>query len=148
MNNKVLVIIAVLFAVVLALIVIPPNFKEEHTPVLDEIRRRLSIINPRFGRIPMRTGNKSYTEDKSYITLCTKNPKTGENYSINVLVYVALHEVSHTLTKADGDLSHADEFKANFSKLLREAAMKGVYDPNTPIPDTYCGINEEHHTNH
>jgi hypothetical protein len=144
MNNKVAIILVILFAVVMALIVLPKNFKEENTPIIEEIRRRLAIINPRFGRLPMRTGDKSYTEDKHYITLCTIDPHTGNMYNINVLMYVTLHEVAHTLTKADGDLSHADEFKQNFAKLLKEAAMKGVYDPSQPIPVTYCGVDKEH----
>lgn len=117
-------------------------YNEDH-PVLNEISRRFGILNSKFAKIPLKTGSKSYTEDKSAITLCIVNPDTKKFYDINILMYVALHELSHCVTKAEGRDSHADEFKSNFAKLLREAANKGIYDPSMPVPSTYCGV-EEH----
>ena len=113
-------------------------YSDSH-PILNEIRARFSRINPKYGNIPLKIGDKAYTEDKSVITLCIVDPHTKKFYDINTLMYVGLHELSHTLTKADGDESHGDEFKNNFAKLLKEAQARGVYNGNLPVPVSYCG---------
>lgn len=136
-------IIVAAFAVVAIFAIRSRAYYNEDHPVLNEISRRFAVLNPKYAKIPLKTGGKSYTEDKSAITLCIVNPDTKKFYDINILMYVALHELSHCITKADGDESHADEFKTNFSKLLRDAANKGIYDPTQPVPSTYCGV-EEH----
>jgi len=139
-DTKTVCIIVLGFIVVASLAASSRSYYNEDHPILNEISRRFSVINPEYGKIPLKTGGKSYTEDKSAITLCIVNPKTKKFYDINVLMYVALHELSHCITKADGKESHGDEFKGNFSKLLRLAADKGIYDPSQPIPVTYCGV--------
>ena len=136
-------LIVVIFTVIVFFAVKPRAYYSEKHPVIDEIRSRISKISPAFSKIPIRTGKKSYTEDKQLITLCIQNPDSGDYYDINVLMYVALHELSHCITKADGKESHGTEFKGNFSTLLKEAAKKGVYDPRQPIPETYCGVNSD-----
>lgn len=140
MKKNIIVVLAVIFIVVVLLVISPKEYYSEDNSMLNEIRRRFNIMNPRYARLPMRTDKRSFTEDKTAIFLCIKDPRTGLFYNINILMYVALHELAHVLTKADGPQSHGDEFKANFSRLLAEAASKGVYDPNQPIPSTYCGI--------
>jgi len=111
-------------------------------PILNEIRRRFTIIDPKFGSVPLKTGRRSYTENKSIITLCVVEPESGKTYDINTIMYVALHELAHTITKADGEESHGDEFKNNFSYLLKRAHAKRVYDLSKSIPITYCGLEE------
>jgi hypothetical protein len=140
-TETVCIIIAAFTVIVIFTIRSRQHYNEDH-PVLNEISRRFSILNPKYGKIPLRTGSKSYTEDKSAITLCIVNPDTKKFYDINILMYVALHELSHCITRADGKESHGDEFKGNFSNLLREAADKGIYDPTKPVPGTYCGVDE------
>ncbi len=140
--HKKIIIIAI---VIIVLLLVSSSKSQENFTipeadlVLNEIKRRLYILSPFFGKIPIKIGNKSFTEDKSVITLCIKDVSTGRIYDINVLMYVVLHEVSHVVTKADGVNSHADEFKNNFAKLLKDAAQKGIYNPSTPIPPAYCG---------
>lgn len=141
-SNSILVIV-IIFVVIVAVGISPIASREyisDKHPIIDEIKRRFSLINPKYGKIPMHVGNKSFTEDKSVITLCINDPETKKPYDINILMYVALHELAHCLTKADGKDSHADEFKANFAMLLKEASQKGLYDPSQKIPATYCGI--------
>ncbi len=139
MNKKILVL-AIIFVVVLAIVAAPTiTTRNEKHPVLDEIRRRFHIISPQYAKIPLRTGNRSYTENKNAITLCVVDPNTKGYYDIDVLMYVACHELAHVITKANGTLSHADEFKENFSRLLQEATQKGVYNPNKGVPISYCG---------
>lgn len=139
-TRNIIIILAVAFILAVLFTITTKEYYSEKNSMLDEIRRRLSVISPRFANIPMRTDKKSFTEDKRAIFLCIRDPRNGYFYNINVLMYVALHEVAHVLTKADGDQSHGEEFKRNFSHLLNVAAQKGVYDPNQQIPETYCGI--------
>ncbi len=143
MNQKLIVLLVIAFVIFVAMATVPKFTTSEDHPVINEIRRRIATISPKFANVPIRTGNRSFTENKSVITLCVVNPDTQQYYDINVLMYVTCHELAHVITKARGSLSHADEFKENFAKLLRDAAIKGVYDPNTGIPVAYCGSREE-----
>jgi hypothetical protein len=111
-------------------------FNEKH-PVLDQIRERFAMIDPKYAKIPLQSGDSAYTENKEVITLCLVDPTTGKYYDMNTLMYVALHELAHVISKNEG---HGEEFKKNFAMLLREAATKGIYDPNKPIPSTYCKV--------
>ena len=140
MKPYIFLVFAILVVLISTFTMAPRAYYSEKHPILDEIKHRFRILNPMYGRIPLRTGNKSYTEDKSMITLCVVNPETGEFYNTNTIMYVALHELSHVITNADGDESHGDEFKGNFARLLKDAQMKGVYDSRQPIPITYCGV--------
>jgi len=138
-TKHVICIIVVAFAVVTAINVTKRLGYSDKHPIIDEIRRRITIIDPKFYNTPLRIGSESFTEDKYAITLCIIDPKTNRFYDINTLMYVTIHELSHTITRADGDDSHKDEFRGNFTRLLNEAAKKGVYDPRKPIPEDYCG---------
>jgi len=140
MKKGVIILIILVFVVILvsstkekAYYSHPPN------PIIQEIKYKLGALSPEYAKIPIKVGNKSFTEDKAAITLCITNPKTGEYYDMNTLMYVTLHELSHVVTKASGEHSHADEFKENFSNLLKEASAKGIYNPSQRIPESYCG---------
>lgn len=143
-QNKIATILIIVFAIVFVMVVKKKTGESVDNyshPMITEIKRRLNLIDPSFGKIPIRTGNKSYTEDKSAITLCISDPDTHQLYDINTMMYVALHEVSHVITKASGDDSHKDEFKENFSNLLRQASNFRVYDASVAVPEAYCGAN-------
>jgi len=107
---------------------------------IERVKARLAVINPEFADLDISVGDSSATIDKSEISLCVKDPKTGDDYSINTMMYVALHEVAHVVTPPNGEDPHGEEFTKNFSKLLVLAAKKGVYDPTKRIPRNYCGI--------
>jgi hypothetical protein len=116
-------------------------FSTKH-PLLDQVRANFAKINPKYAEIPLRDGDSAYTENKEVITLCLINPDTKQPYDINVLMYVALHELAHVISKSQG---HGDEFKNNFSLLLRKGAELGIYDPKKPIPMTYCAVKTGSH---
>jgi hypothetical protein len=105
--------------------------------MLDIVRKNFTKINPEYTKIPLRAGDSAYTENKHVITLCLQDPSTKKYYGINTIMYVALHELSHVITKSKG---HGDEFKHNFAKLLEQGSKLDIYDPRIPIPSTYCGI--------
>lgn len=140
MNRRFFLVITTAFVIATLFLFTPVySFYSDKHPVLEQIRERFTVLDSKFGEIPLRVGERSFTEDKTVITLCIVNPHTNKFYDINTLMYVGLHELAHTLTKADGPDSHGDEFKRNFAKLLKLAQEKGIYDATQPIPTSYCG---------
>lgn len=65
---------------------------------------------------------------------------TEKLVALDVMVFVALHEMSHMITKSIG---HDKEFWNNFGWLLKEAEQRNLYKPkdfkNHPV--SYCGVN-------
>ncbi len=114
-------------------------YSDDH-PLLSQIRSNFTMLSSDYNDIPLREGNSAYTENKSVITLCLKDPENGKFYSMNTLMYVALHELGHIISKTHG---HNQEFRENFARLLRRATKIGIYDPKIPIPTTYCGIGDK-----
>ncbi len=106
---------------------------------LQQVRNNFEEINPKFRNIPLYSGNGAYTDNKSEITLCLNNPETKKEYDSNTIMYVALHELAHVVSKGIG---HGEEFRQNFSKLLLEGERLGFYDPTKPMTTTYCGMKE------
>lgn len=137
MNGVTVLIILVFSAILAAYFIRKRSYYSHDHPILNQVREKFSQLNPEYAKIPLREGNSAYTENKAVITLCLKNPETGKYYDDNTIMYVALHELGHIISKTHG---HNDEFKRNFSSLLRQAARRGVYDPRIPIPSTYCGV--------
>jgi len=110
----------------------------DQNPTLETIRERLTLIHPEFGKIPLRlTTDGAYTENKAIIYICIHDPRTNTTYSMNMLMYVAIHELAHVISKSHG---HGDEFKKNFSLLLKHAENKGVFDSSQEIVQNYCGV--------
>jgi hypothetical protein len=79
--------------------------------------------------------NKSYTINKDKTFLCVYD-KNGNYYPLNMVVYVLLHEISHSLNTKD--VGHTDAFYKIFDDLLKEATKLGIYNPSIPIIDDYC----------
>ena len=83
----------------------------------------------------------AYSENKGEkLAFCLTKQKEGKNLiDLNTLTFVALHEVSHVMTKSIG---HTPEFWSNFKFMLKEADDAGIYKPidykNDPV--VYCGM--------
>ncbi len=107
------------------------------SPLIMRLKYKLARVNPKFIRYDIREGNSSFTENKSTIYICTRDPKTGQYYSDNTLLYVCLHECAHVLSQ---DYGHHDEFKNILNQLIQRAINARIYNPKIPIPRTYCGI--------
>ena len=138
-RGKFILILILTFSVIAAVVALrtqKSNYSDDH-PILNKVREAFMELNPKYGNIPLREGNSAYTENKRTITLCLKNPDTKKYYDLNTIMYVALHELAHVVSVTQG---HNDEFKKNFSILLREASRIGIYNPRKEIPQTYCGV--------
>lgn len=144
MSDRIEVLITTIF-IIIALWLIYRSFSEKYKrddhPTLNEVSRRLSLLDERYGSIPLKKGNKSYTDNKKVIYLCLEDPKTKKEYSMNTIMYVAIHELTHVLNP-EWDLgdNHGEAFKKLNEKLLRKSASIGIYDPRYPIPEDYCGL--------
>lgn len=135
--KRIIIIISVLILCAVSVYAISPkSYYSSNHPMLDEVRQNFSKIKPEYAKIPLREGDSAYTENKAVITLCLKDPHTGQFYDMNVIMYVALHELAHMISKSQG---HGSEFRTNFANLLRDGAKLGIYDPRKPIPLDYCG---------
>ena len=110
---------------------IEPLFSKniEYTGILD-------IINKRelFNEISFYKGNKSYTINKEKVFLCLKD-KSGSYYDMNTLIFVTLHEISHSLCD---EIGHTSKFNKIFDELLKKAVEMKIYNDKIPIVQDYC----------
>lgn len=112
--------------------------KEESRIVIGRLKANLARLDKSYAKIPINEGFKgANTKNKKVITICLRNPKTGEYYPENTLMYVLLHELAHVISPTYG---HDENFKARMNRLLFEAKEMGMYDPEIPIPSMYCGV--------
>lgn len=129
----------VLVVAAIAFIISKPSYQDQRSqyPQLQQISDNYAKIDPAYGKIPLREGTSAYTENKSVITICLKDPESGHVYDMNTLMYVALHELAHATTSEEG---HGEKFKARFQELLKKGYQLGFYNPNIPMPPAYCGV--------
>lgn len=84
----------------------------------------------------------AYSENKGEkLAFCLNRKKKDNNDLIdeNTLMFVAIHELSHIMTKSIG---HKSEFWDNFKFLLEEAKAAGLHNPvdYKKEPQEYCGM--------
>jgi len=101
-------------------------------------------------------GHVAYTVNKGEaIHFCIQKPQTQNTQkkgdeslsqpletNMNTLMYVAIHEIAHVVTKSTG---HTEEFWQNQARLLRLAKKAGVYKDvdYQANPISYCGVRIE-----
>lgn len=110
----------------------------QQDPLLKEIQEQLAPLHPKFKNLYLYEASKTYTINKSRVYICLKD-EHGRYYNRNMLVYVVCHEYAHVLNDEWDTNEHGAKFWAIFDDLLRKAAAKGIYNPNIPILENYCG---------
>jgi hypothetical protein len=86
------------------------------------------------------SGYTSFSVNKGErIVMCIRQKGSNAFVDENVLMYVAVHELAHLMTK---EIGHTDTFWNNFRFLLTEAMGQKLY---TKVefekkPEEYCGI--------
>ncbi len=115
------------------------SFKD---PKVDDLRDRIATVIPEIYKVKLLGSNKSFTIDKQVSYICVKNA-SGEYYPDNMLIYVILHELAHALCDEINPPTkeHTPKWEAIFKQLLTRASEAGIYDPNIPIIEDYCGYN-------
>ncbi len=112
----------------------------EEMTTLNQLKTILTDINPQFKKLNIYVGKESLTINKESIYICLKNPKDGIIYPLNLLLYIALHEIAHTMSKSYSLNEHNEEFQANFNSLLELAHKKGYSLQGLKIPQNYCKV--------
>lgn len=85
------------------------------------------------------SGYTSYSVNKGEkLVLCIRQ-KDRSFVDKNVVMYVAIHELAHIMTK---EVGHTDTFWQNFRFLLKDAVEIGLYSKvnYNDSPQDYCGI--------
>jgi len=128
----------ILFLAIIGYLVVDWLFFEHFVtrdPLLDELKKQLSVIHPKFKNVELFEGKKSYTINKKRVFVCLKDSK-GRYYNRNMLCYVILHEYAHMLCD---EVGHTTKFFNIFDDLLDKAASAGLYNPSIPPLTDYCG---------
>jgi hypothetical protein len=117
--------------------------KKKH-PNNEDVQRLVERFNPQTIEETLPTSeHTAYSENKGEKLAFCLNKKSNENNNKlidqNTLIFVALHELAHIMTKSSG---HKQVFWQNFKFLLTEAKEANIYKPidykNNPEP--YCGM--------
>lgn len=111
-------------------------------PKRENIQRLYKKFNPKkINEILPTSKYTAYSENKGEkLAFCTTTTKGGSTLiDENTLTFVALHELSHIMTKSIG---HGEEFWKNFKFLIQIAVKHNLY---TPVDygkkaQNYCGM--------
>ena len=108
----------------------------------DSINRLLQKFNHKnISETVKGSKHTSYSINKGEkIVMCLRSRDEKEELQdINILMFVAIHEMAHVMTKSIG---HTDEFWSNFKKLLKQSIDIGIYTPKdySANPESYCGM--------
>lgn len=86
----------------------------------------------------------SYTVNKgSSMHLCLRQKKTLRHHDINIITFVAVHELAHIASSGWG---HGSEFQKNFKFLLKQAVECNIYTPvdYSTSHQPFCGLTVKH----
>ena len=110
----------------------------------NSINRLIKNYNPKaciFSENVPTSTYTAYTVNKGEeIVFCLRLKREGDTLvPLNTILFVALHEITHIMTKSIG---HEPEFWNNFSFILKIAIDACLYDSVDYSVDTkkYCGI--------
>lgn len=118
------------------------HLKEHHND-RENVKRLVNKFNPKKISETLPTSKyTAFSENKGQrLAFCTNTKKDGNQLiDENTLTFVALHELSHIMTKSIG---HNEEFWSNFRFLIHNAVEIDIYKPENykKYPKSYCGMN-------
>jgi predicted metal-dependent hydrolase len=106
----------------------------------EKVQRLVQKFNPkRISESVSGTNTTSYSINKGEkIVFCLRSKKDDKLVDLNTMMFVAIHELAHLMTKSIG---HTTEFWDNMRFLLREGINIGVYKKQdfNSNPKDYCG---------
>ena len=111
-------------------------------PDRSNCKRLVENFNPQTVKEILPTSEyTAYSENKGEkLAFCTTTTKKGDKLiDPNTLMYVAIHELGHLMTKSIG---HTQEFWQNFKFLLQNAVKIKIYNPVNykKKNKAYCGM--------
>lgn len=115
------------------------NFKD-YIQYIDQLSINLNETRTSIYETEPSSNLTSYSVNKGEeISFCLKSKKNGKLHDINLLMYVAIHEMAHI---ACPEIGHGDLFKKIFKFLTEEAVNIGIYrkEDYSSNPVEYCGM--------
>ena len=112
-------------------------------PDKENVKRLQQNFNPKKIMETLPTSSyTAYSENKGEkVAFCLNKDKQDNDHLIDesTLTFVAIHELSHVMTKSIG---HKSEFWSNFKFLLECAKEAGIHNPvdSKKEPQQYCGM--------
>jgi len=108
----------------------------------ERVHRLVQKFNPtKISETLPTSEHTAYSENKGEkLAFCLNKEKDGSKLiDINTLTFVAIHELSHIMTKSEG---HKQVFWQNFKFLLEAAKEANIYQPvdYKKNPEPYCGM--------
>lgn len=119
------------------------KYMENKYPDMESVKRLVEGFNPKSIMETLPTSKfTAYSENKGEkIAFCLNKEKHDNENLIDesTLTFVAIHELSHVMTKSIG---HKSEFWQNFKFLLENAKEAGIHQPvdYKQEPREYCGM--------
>jgi len=111
----------------------------ENEPYIKRINARIDDVN--IKESPPNSEYTSYSINKGEeLVFCIRSKKTNKLHNMNVLMYVALHELAHI---GCPEVGHTELFNKINVFLLKQAMEIGVYkyENYDATPTEYCGMN-------
>ena len=112
-------------------------------PDKENVKRLQQNFNPKKIMETLPTSSyTAYSENKGEkVAFCLNKDKEDNDHLIDesTLTFVAIHELSHVMTKSIG---HKSEFWGNFKFLLECAKESGIHNPvdYKKEPQQFCGM--------
>jgi hypothetical protein len=112
-------------------------------PDKENVKRLYDGFNPQKIMETLPTSKlTAYSENKGEKIAFCLNEEKEENENLideSTLTFVAIHELSHVMTKSIG---HKSEFWENFKFMLEQAKEAGIHNPvdYKKKPREYCGM--------
>ena len=108
----------------------------------EDVNRMINNFNPdNITETDKESKYTSYSINKGEkMVFCLRSRDEKNNLEeLNTMMFVAIHELAHTMTKSIG---HTPEFWDNFRTLLKNARKLGIYKRvnYNESPKSYCGI--------
>ena len=135
-QNYTIIVLSILFLTVLIYLIFVRvhEYYQQLDPMLHKIKMNLLPLHPKVKQISLFEGKRSYTINKKRIYICLRD-ENNEYYNLNMLMYVAIHELAHVVCN---EIGHTEKFYNIFGKLLQKAEHLKIYDPKIPIIKDYC----------
>lgn len=112
-------------------------------PDKENVKQLVKNFNPQKIMETLPTSSfTAYSENKQKLYFCLNVKKEGNKENLidaHTLCFVAIHELSHVMTKSIGHLS---EFWGNFKFMLENAKEAGIHEPidYSKTPTEYCSL--------
>ena len=123
------------------------SYEVRKLPDSQDAADKLAVISERLTQLVEQVtrntpGGKytAYSVNKGeQLALCLRDDKDDTFIELNLIIFVAIHEIAHVMTD---EVGHTDKFWANMKYLLEQGVKTGIYTPEdySKNPKKYCDM--------